>query len=77
MTRWLVSVCGAWSQFWNAVWRGNRDQTFSGRSWEAKLRGIWWGRFAVATIDALFFFEPDHCRVSFESDDEPTYARED
>ncbi|QQN73165.1 hypothetical protein [Croceicoccus sp. YJ47] len=77
MTRWIVAICGAWSQLWNAIWFGNRDQTFSARSWEARQAGRRWGAVAVAMIDTLFFWEPDHCRRSFESDDEPTYSRKD
>lgn len=71
MRRWANSVLAAWSQFWNAVWGGNRDQSFSSRSYEARLVGRWWGRIAVPVID--FVLGKGHCSVAYYSDDERTY----
>lgn len=73
MKAWAVNVGAAWSQFWNAVWGGNRDQSFCSRSYEAKLAGKRWAIVAVAVLDVLFFFQPDHCATAFHSDDERTY----
>lgn len=73
LRQWIVAVCGAWSQLWNTILFGNRDQSFSSRAWEARLLGKWWGRPAVALINRLFWFEPDHCRRAYESDEERTY----
>lgn len=73
MTRWALNVLAAWSQFWNAVWGGDRDQSFSSRSYEAMLAGKWWGKVAVAVVNRLFWWEPDHCRRAYGSDDERTY----
>lgn len=67
----------AWSQFWNAVFGGNPDQSFSSRSWEAMRLGIWWGCEAVRLIDfgfLLFAGERDHCWNAYQSDDERTYS---
>ena len=72
MRGWLFSVAGAWSQFWNAVWGGNRDQSFSSRSYEARLLGKRWGKVAVPMIDALF--GKGHCEAAYRSDDERTYG---
>lgn len=70
--KWLVSVAGAWSQLWNAIWGGNRDQSFSSRSYEAKLLGKWWGYIAVPIINAMFR-DPNHCANAYRSDDERTH----
>lgn len=74
MIGWLLNVLGALSQFLNSFWGGDRDQSFSSRSWEAKISGRWWGGIAVAVVDALFWFQPDHCRRAYESDSERTYT---
>lgn len=72
MTRWLLSVGGGWSQFWNAVWGGNRDQSFSSRCWEARLHGQPWATVAVPVIN-LIMLSRTHCRDAFLSDTERTY----
>ncbi|WP_066519744.1 hypothetical protein [Sphingobium cloacae] len=73
MRRWAFNLLGAWSQFWNAFWGGNRDQSFSSRSFEAAMLGRPWGRWAVRIIDGLFWFQPNHCARAFFSDGERTY----
>lgn len=73
MTRWALNVLAAWSQMWNAFWGGHRDQSFSSRSYEAMLAGKWWGKIAVVVVNRLFWWEQDHCRRAFLSDDERTY----
>lgn len=75
--RWALNVLAAWSQGWNAIWGGHRDQSFSSRSYEAALLGKRWGRVAVALIDGLFFFQAGHCRRAYQSDDERTYKGHD
>lgn len=72
MGAWFTSVTAAWSQFWNAFWGGNRDQSYSSRSWEAKVTGRWWGPYSVRLIDLLF--GKGHCEGAFNSDDERTYT---
>lgn len=71
MRAWFVAVTAAWSQFWNCFWGGNRDQSFSSRSWEASLRGRRWGRISVRIVDCLF--GAGHCEGAYNSDDERTY----
>jgi hypothetical protein len=77
MSGWFLGVCGAWSQFWNAVWGGDRDQSFSSRSWEAKLLGRFGASLMVVLIDLLFFFEKNHCQRAYESDTERSYSAPD
>lgn len=71
MKKYITSIAGAWSQLWNAIWGGNRDQSFSSRSYEARLTGRLWGHLAVPMIDAVFY--KGHCRDAYYSDDERTY----
>lgn len=71
MRPWFINVTAAFSQFWNAFWGGNRDQSFSSRSYEARLTGRPWGRVAVPVIDLLF--GPGHCSGAYHSDTERTY----
>lgn len=76
MKQWAFNLAVAWTQGWNAFWGGNPDQTFSGRSWEARSEGKLWGYIAVAVIDTLFFWQEDHCRMSFLRDEsEKTYGQ--
>lgn len=74
---WGQSVATAWSQFWNAIFLGNPDQSFSSRSYEAMSLGRPGWRFAVRVIDLLFRLvlrQRDHCLLSFNSDNERTYT---
>lgn len=73
MKAWAFNVIAAWSQFWNAFWGGNRDQSFSSRSYEARLLGKWWGYIAVPVVNALFL-NRNHCEEAYRSDDERTYS---
>lgn len=47
---------------------GSPDETISAACWRMDLQGKWQGRLMRPLIDGLFFFDPDHCRVSFESE---------
>lgn len=67
---------GAFSQLFNAlIGKGNRDQTFSARAYEGRIKGVFWCKGASRVIDWLWFWEPDHTRRSFYSDNEITYTR--
>lgn len=60
------SVLIALDQLANALLNGWPDETLSSRAWRWEQNGIRsWPR---RTIDMLFFFDPDHCRESFESE---------
>lgn len=60
------SVLIAIDQFINTLLCGWPDETLSSRAWRWELDGIRsWPR---KTIDALFFFDPNHCRESYESE---------
>jgi len=42
---------------------GYADETLSARAWRLRAQSNAWRR-----IDRLFFFDPDHCRTSYESE---------
>ena len=53
-------------QLVNALGGGWADETLSSRAWRWELAGKReWPR---RLIDALFFWEPDHCCESYESE---------
>ncbi len=56
----------ALDQLANTVAGGYPDETLSARCWRLRLRKPWC--YLRAVIDGLFFFDPDHCRTSFESE---------
>ena len=58
----------ALDQLVNAVFNGWPDETLSSRAWRWELKGKRnWPR---RLIDRVFFFDPDHCRESFQSERE-------
>ena len=44
------------------------DETMSSRVWRMDRNGKPWGRILRPVIDALLFFDRDHCRTSYESE---------
>ena len=44
------------------------DETLSSRAWRMERAGKPWGRVFRPAIDALFWWEPEHCRASFEAE---------
>lgn len=53
-----------------AFFNGNEDHTISGRvGYKALTAGAWYWIFAEKVINAIFFFDPDHCRNSIEWDE--------
>lgn len=73
----LINILGSLTQGLNSLLGGDRDQSFSSRSYEAKLTGKAWGKVAVFLVDALFypFGGSGHCKRSYEADTERTYNR--
>ena len=62
---WFRSVFIALDQLVNAIACGWPDETLSSRCWRWHISGIHW---PCQLIDALFFWERDHCREAFESE---------
>ena len=48
--------------------KANPDETISAASWRWEQEGRIQGRILRPLIDKLFFFDPEHCRTSFESE---------
>ena len=67
MTYWK-KVLIAVDQLANALLAGFPDETLSSRAWRWEQDGVrsWPRRF----IDRLFFWEPNHCRKSSQSERE-------
>lgn len=47
---------------------GSPDETLSAAAWRMEQAGRWQGRVFRPLIDALFFFDPDHCRKAHKSE---------
>lgn len=46
---------------------GDPDETCSSAAWRMERDGKFFG-FTRKLIDGLFFFDPEHCRVSYENE---------
>ena len=67
MTYWK-NVLIAVDQLVNSLLAGFPDETLSSRAWRWEKDGVRsWPR---CLIDHLFFWEPNHCRESFQSERE-------
>jgi hypothetical protein len=71
----VLGVLGALTQLLNAILGGDRDQSFSSRSWEALQAGKSWPSVIVPLLDRIFFWERQHCYRAFQSDIERSYDR--
>ena len=57
----------AFDQFVNACCGGWADETQSCRAWRQREKKKRWA-IARRVIDALFFWQKDHCRTAYESE---------
>jgi hypothetical protein len=64
----LKQVAIAIDQFINTILGGWADETLSSRVWRLSLRraGMW--ELLRRLIDAMFFWENDHCEASYRSE---------
>lgn len=68
MKRYLLNHLIAFDQWVNVLLRGDPDESLSSRAHRMRLKGHrWWGWTAKA-INALFFWQTDHCRGAFEAE---------
>jgi hypothetical protein len=51
-------------QLINAVLGGWADETLSSRAWRLRVKRPW----VYRTIDCLFFWDPNHCYNSYQSE---------
>jgi hypothetical protein len=47
---------------------GSPDETISAALWRMELAGKRAGKLFRPVVDALFWFDPQHCRMSYESE---------
>lgn len=60
---WRIAL--AFDQLANVVAGGFEDETISSRAWRMAQGGSRKWALLRRAIDALFWFDPDHCRTSF------------
>lgn len=64
----LLNLAIGLDQLVNAVLGGAPDETLSSRAWRAEQSGHrYWG-WTRRAIDALFFWQPHHCRLAYEAE---------
>lgn len=56
----------AFDQLLNAILGGWADETMSARCWRLRQHQPY--KALRPVIDGLFFFQPEHCRSSYESE---------
>ena len=47
---------------------GMPDETISAALWRMESQGKWAGRVFRPIVDALFFFDPDHCLKAWQAE---------
>lgn len=62
----MKQVLIAFDQLLNAVFGGYADETISARCWRLRERQPYSTLRAI--VDGLFFWEPEHCKQSYESE---------
>ena len=67
MKHWLLQVLIAIDQLFTALLGGWADETLSSYAWRLEQQGKPFG-FTRQMIDALFFWQKDHCRKSYEDE---------
>lgn len=72
MKRYALNIAIGLDQLANTVLAGHPDETLSSRAYRMRLKGHrYWGWTATA-INLLFFWEADHCRAAYESEQRRT-----
>ena len=67
MPKRLEQIPIALDQLVNTVCGGWADETISSRAWRKRDEGRGWALLR-RVIDALFFWQKDHCETSYESE---------
>ena len=66
MWNYIKNILIALDQVLNTIFAGSCDETLSSRAWRLEQeRGRKWPRFL---IDAILFFDKDHCHQSYLSE---------
>lgn len=67
--RYLLRVLVAIDQLGNTLLGGRCDHTISGRIGINAIRGKKWALVCEKVVNAMFFWEDDHCRSAIEYDE--------
>ena len=67
MGRRLSQVPIAIDQLVNTLFGGWADETISSVAWRKRNDGKGWA-FLHCLVDCLFFWQPDHCKMAYESE---------
>ena len=59
-----MQIAIAADQLVNTLLAGMSDETLSARAWRNHLVSVKW-RFTMNVIDAVFFWQQDHCKQSY------------
>lgn len=70
MRRYLMQVLIAFDQLINALLGGWADESLSAHAWRQHLEGK--RNWPYLLIDAVLYFDGNHCRTSYESELERT-----
>lgn len=62
--RYIHQLAIAIDQLANTVFSGWADETLSSRAWRSRDKRRW--NIAYRVIDAVFFWQKDHCRKAYE-----------
>ena len=68
MKQYLLNNAIAFDQQVNTLLGGSPDETLSARAYRTEQQGKVFGRFFRPLIDALFWFDPDHCKSAYNSE---------
>ena len=60
----------------NALLGGSYDETLSGRAWRLKIKHQPYWYWTSDVIDALFFWQMNHCRTQYEAEYAAALVRE-
>jgi len=68
MRAYLWNIFIGLTQLLNTLLGGFPDETTSSRMWRWHLQGKPKGTIFAAVIDAIFFWQEDHCRKAYEAE---------
>ena len=66
--RYVWNILIALDQIINATFGGYPDETFSSRVHRKAEAGQWFWKLLRSTIDAIFFWQKNHCQAAFQSE---------
>lgn len=65
---WLIQTLIAFDQLVNALLAGFADETLSSRAHRMAVKRQRYWCWTAAVIDALFFWQQNHCKKAYESE---------